>query len=250
MHTTWSVTYRVADAKKYYLAFYEGAATRDAEGTVGDTDLRAAEIIVRSCLEGAVLQEVATWRVDDVRVLSRALAGASAGGERVRLSDAVRTRLEGLIGKLDLGVEIQEVSVTNVQAPAATLAAFREVNDAANEYSKGIEDARAYSERVQFEAEARASEIVADAQAYRTRVVASVEADRGYFLKVLEEYRKNPETMLVALYSDTIRDVLNQVKSRYIVHARADGRQEVRLLLGPEPQGSEANPHEIMMNPH
>ena len=60
-------------------------------------------------------------------------------------------------------------------------------------------------------------------------------------LKVLEEYRKNPRTMLVALHSDTVRDVLNQVKTRYVVHARGDGNQEIRLLLGPEPDKTKAD---------
>jgi hypothetical protein len=42
--------------------------------------------------------------------------------------------------------------------------------------------------------------------------------------------------MLVALYSDTVRDVLSQVRTRYVIHGRGDGRQEIRLQIGPRPE--------------
>jgi len=48
-------------------------------------------------------------------------------------------------------------------------------------------------------------------------------------------WQQNPKTMLVALYSDAVREVLGKVETKYVVHAREDGRQEVRLLIGPEP---------------
>ena len=41
--------------------------------------------------------------------------------------------------------------------------------------------------------------------------------------------------MLVALYTDAIRDVLRQVETKYIIRAAPEGRQEIRLQLGPEP---------------
>jgi hypothetical protein len=38
------------------------------------------------------------------------------------------------------------------------------------------------------------------------------------------------------LYTDAVRDILNRVETKYVIHSKHDGRQEIRLQLGPEPQ--------------
>jgi len=175
--------------------------------------------------------------------LSRVAADEEAGegadpapAERAFLTEAVARRLKQLVAEIDVGVEIQTVNLlSSIQPPVSVRDAFKEVLDAAQEYEKARLEARTFSERRINDALAEAAAIRADARAYAKRVVAEVEADRGYFLKVLKEYEKNPATMLVAFYSDTIRDVLRQSGARYVIHSREDGRQEIRLLLGPEP---------------
>ncbi len=240
MHTMWSVTYRVTDPKRYYLDFYQGGQGPLALDSDREDAESAARRLVRSALENAVLKEVARWPIEDVLVTSRArgpgVAGDAGQDARESLRDAVRDRLTHTLGKFDMGISIREVNLTEPKPPSATAEAFRKVNDAAQEYATSLEDAREYERRVVTEARGRAAEVKAKAEGYQKRVVASVEADRAYFLKVLTEYEKNPRTMLVALYSDTIRDVLQQVGTRYVVHSRADGNQEVRLLIGPEPE--------------
>jgi regulator of protease activity HflC (stomatin/prohibitin superfamily) len=242
VHTRWSATYRITDARRYYLNFYEASA--DAAGAAGNgSAASAAEDIIRSCLENAVLKEVATWSVQDVIKLSRTTEDSGDLGEatdespagRAYLTERVERRLREMVAEIDVGVEIQSVNLlTSIQPPLPVRSAFQEVLNAAQEYERDRLEAETFRERRVNEALAEAAGIRAEARAYAKRVVAEVQADRGYFLKVLEEYEKNPRTMLVGLYTDTIRDVLQQAAVRYIVHEREDGRQEIRLLLGPE----------------
>lgn len=240
MHTIWSVTYRVTDPKKYYLHFYHETDEAMAFDSARDEVESAARRLVRSTLENAVLKEVARWPIEDVLVTSRARLPVDQAdalhAARESLRDAVRERIIQQIARYDMGISIRDVNLTDPQPPAATAAAFRRVNDAAQEYATLLEDAREYERRVVTEASGTSAEILARAEGYKTRVVASVQADGSYFAKVLSEYERNPRTMLVALYSDTIRDVLSLVDERYVIHTRSDGNQEIRLLLNPEPE--------------
>ena len=251
MHMAWTLTYRIADPKAYYLNFYEDPGTLPDGKPFPMADRRGVETLIQSVLDDAVLGEVASWRVEDVLVSSRAAvpgAGDVAAARRGEaLAAAVRARLAQRLSLLDLGIEVQQLSLVDTQPPAFTRAAFRQQIEAAQEFSSEMEKALAYQRRVVTEAEGDKSKILAEASAYKTRVVATVRASAAYFTKVLEEYQKNPKTMLVALHADTLRDVLKKAEARYVIHGRADGRQEIRLMLGPEPEkpkgpSAEANP--------
>lgn len=238
MHTVWNLTYRVTDAERYYLAFYDDSHAVDAE-VAKDKDekrKRGAEAVIRDVLANAVLSEIATWPVENV--LTRMRETAPGSGVFENLQEQVRKRVEDKIAAIDLGIQVQQVNLIELQPPLATLDAFRKVADAAQARREQIDKAKAYAEEVIPKAEGEAYRIVDEAKAYKTRVVASVEAESTYFKAVLEEYRKNPKTMLVALYSDAVRDVLRRVETKYIIHARDDGAQEIRLMIGPEPEKS------------
>ena len=235
MHMIWAVRYRVDNARKYYLRLFhepdDSYAEQREKHTHGRT--RGAEAIIENILSEAVLAEVATWPVEDVLVLSRA---EGTNRERKSLANGVENRVRNLVDAegIDLGIRVDEVNLVEVQPPLATQNAFREVVDAAHDYRAAIATAEAYERRVVPEAEGKASTIRADASAYRTRVVESVKAEKAYFETVYAEYEKNPDTMLVALYTDAVRDVLSRVETKYVIHTRGEGRQEVRLRLGPE----------------
>ena len=251
IHMIWNVTYQVENAKKYYLDFFSGKDGMNNDAIISS---EAAEDIVKHSLENAVLKEIAEWSIEDVIRLSRQInttpdkaegadqAGKVASRKRSAiLSDVVEERLRSTVSELELGIDIQQVSLTNMQPPVVTAQAFREVLEAAQEYERALENAETYRNRTVNQAEGKAANIIADAKAYKKRVVSSVKADKDYFLKVFEEYQQNPETMLVALYTDTIKTVLENVKDRYIINSRKDGRQEIRINLGKHPDSDNSN---------
>ncbi len=263
MHMAWSITYRVTDAKKYYLEFSEdepvaASAATPASGqppaAAADKKTpkrpRGAEGIIENVFNNAIMKVVSTWPVEDVWLLSRRAENAAVGAEaapavpaepgaaagRQTLRDAVRDVLMPALDKLDLGIELQDLSVIEIVAPPPTADAFREVVDAAYDYQTEIARAIAYEKTVTTKAEGERAKIINDAYAYQTRTVASVKAEDAYFRKILEEYRKNPKTMLVSLYTDAIQEVLGKVETKYVIHSKGNDRQEIRLLLGPEPE--------------
>jgi modulator of FtsH protease HflK len=232
MHTVWTLTYRVRDAKRYYLAFYD-----DADEPVGPDGKAPAfkghAAILRNVLANAALAEISTWSVEDILRSSR--ASPSDPEVKELLTDNVRKRVEQKLAMLDMGIDAQLVNLVDIQPPTATLAAFRKVGDAATEQRQIVEAAGTYAARVVPAAEGESYRVLDEARAYRTRNVESVQAQSAYFRTVLNEFRKNPRTMLVALYSDTIRDVLKKVQTKYVIRKASGERQELRLQFGPPP---------------
>jgi len=234
IHMIWSVTYRVSDIPKYYLEFYQDPDRPELKEAERRAAARGVEVLIEDLLEQCVLHEAAQWKVDEVLKTSRTIQD-KAGPVREDLSSAVRRRLEKRLHDLNVGIEVQQVSVLQPQPPPAALKAFEEVVNAAQEYRRAVDNAQAEATTIEARAQARASEIIAEASQYRDRIVKSVQADAQYFKKILGEYRKSPE-ILLALYTDALKAVLTGSGDRYVVARRPAGTQEVRLLLGPEPR--------------
>ena len=244
LHMAWTMTYRVADVKRYYLDFQQDP--KDAQGKImiPVRYQRGVERTIESALVESVLAEVATRTVEDALFLAR---GPLAPGVTALLSEgqpsreslinSVRRRVISRLDELKVGIEVQQVSMAEIQPPLCTQQAFRDVLAAATDKQAEMDKALAAEKRTVTEAEGSAAQLLADARAYKTRTVESVKASAGYFEKLLVEYRKSPDTVLIALYTDAIRDVLSKSGEKYIVHGGDGANQtEVRLSLGPEPE--------------
>ena len=76
---------------------------------------------------------------------------------------------------------------------------------------------------------------MAEAEAYKKRTVAEVMADQKYFSEILKQYKLNPGTVLVTLFSNCLADSVSSAKDKYILNSSANGKaQEVRLKINPE----------------
>jgi len=240
LHAKWSVTYRISNASDYYLNFYDDSETLVKPGEKKPRE-RGSEAIIRCLLSNAVISETATWRVEDMIATTR----TTASGEVQNIKDMVESRLTELVKEVGLGVQIQSVNLVELQPPAATLEAFREVNASSEKGRSEILNARTYSDRVILDAEGNRYRIISEAKSYETRIVETVKADSSYFETVLEEYNRNPGTMLTALYTDALRQVLGSVKNKYVVHKLSEDQQELRLQLSPIPEKDKPQPQAI-----
>ncbi|NLZ63848.1 MAG: protease modulator HflK [Lentisphaerae bacterium] len=229
MHAQWEVTYRVADASAYYLKFYD-----DHERSAGskNTHKRGAEQIINCLLSEAVILEFATWKGEELWSTTRVLPD----GTVENIKDRVQERLTQLLKEVGLGVQVQSVNIIAISPPDATRASFESVNASQEDGQKEILNAKTYRDKVILQAEGRKYQIINEAKSYQTRVVETVKADSSYFETVLAEYNRNPDTMLTALYTDALREVLGKVPNKYIVHRLPDGKQELRLQLSPVPE--------------
>lgn len=98
-----------------------------------------------------------------------------------------------------------------------------------------IETAKAKAIEAANSAKSQSAMIIADAESYKARIEAEVKADISYFEAILKEYKKNPDAVMVSLYSTTLADAMALVKDKFILSKVPNSKQELRLKLNPEP---------------
>ena len=202
VHTKWSLTYLISEPIRFH--------TRYAE----------PEKALLNGLESAVLHCVSQHPVDHVLY---------------RQSEQIRNQVFDILKRrfrdMEIGVTIQNITYDRKETPRSTNASFEAVQQADQQRENKINLARSYAFGKRQNAIGFSSRIVAGAEQYRSRIVADVEADMHYFSKIIEEYRKSPDTMMLTLYSETLSDVLKDVHKKFVIHTSNNDQQEIRLLL-------------------
>ncbi|HBC88263.1 MAG TPA: hypothetical protein DCZ94_15030 [Lentisphaeria bacterium] len=231
IHTEWELVYSITDPMKYYLnclcpdeparldEIIRNPVTGKAIGT------RGPRTLIQSILENAVLKITASQQVD-----------AALYKKSSEYRTTVKDLFDSEISKWEIGIKVENLTLKGNNAPLNTVAAFQEVIDAELQCSTEKENARAYAVTIGGEADSEASRILADANVYKIEIVADIQSEEVYFKKILEEYRKNPRSVLIALYTDTVSNLLENVKDKYIIPEDSNGTHEVRIMLNPEPR--------------
>lgn len=230
IHTSWSMTYRITGPKQYYENCLTPVVPADPDDVFKDengnsTGGRGPKTLLRSVLDNSVLLVTARWNANDI-IFNK--------------SNQYRMEVESLVAKriaeMNIGITVDSVSLGVKSPPPQTINAFDEVLQAEIQADSAKEKAEVYASTQLSLAQTEKTVMLADAANYKRRVVSEVEADAAYFKSLLPEYQKNPESVTVALFSQTVSDALSNVKDKFIVNSLPSGRQELRLKLNPEPK--------------
>ncbi|HCE43011.1 MAG TPA: hypothetical protein DET40_05650 [Lentisphaeria bacterium] len=231
IHTEWELVYSVIDPMKYYLkCLCPSEPLRMDEMLVNPVNhkiigTRGPRTLIQALLENAVIKATATQQVD-----------AALYKHSTDYTAEVRRLFEKDITDWDIGLKVENLIPKSITAPLNTVAAFQEVIDAELQCATEKENAKAYAVTIEGETVSDASRIIADAEVYKIQIVTDIEAEQIYFKKILEEYKKSPRSTLIALYTDTISGMLENVKEKYIIPEDSNGSHEVRIMLNPEPR--------------
>ncbi len=174
--------------------------------------------------------------------LMRAAVHAAAA---VEIDALMRTDLEGVRTRIEaalrdrpavrrLGVRIERVEAVEMAPPAAVAAAFDDVNRAGQERSAAVEEARKYAVQTAARAEGEAARREALAAAERDRWIATAAAAAEQVRRLRVRYAEHPALVAGMLWQDAVREGLRRAAAVYVLRPSADGRQELRLWIGPE----------------
>ena len=228
IHTAWKLFYHVSDPLQYYKSVILPANPKDDDQQFTDPKtkdklgMRGPRTLLLATFDNAVIKTCATTVVDDI---------LNAPDFRTKVRDAVAAEIE----KLDIGVQVDSVKMPAKTPPLGTVQAFRAQIEAKLKSATLLHDAENYKVKTLNDAESRAAAILADADAYKTEVVESMKSEAKTFKAILKEYNKNPKTVPVALYSDTLTSVLKSADDIFVLKPNKNGNQELRLLLNREP---------------
>ena len=229
VHTEWELVYKVDNPQKYYTTCLTPLQPLDPDEVVKgengeDLGTRGATTMIKNILDDCVIKVTARWNVKNI-LYDRTNEYISE----------VKSLLIKQLAIRQIGISVESLALPVKRPPLQTIDAFDEAASASTQATIETETARAYAIETANNAKSEAAEIVANAQSYKERVVAEVVADKVYFTKLLQEYKKNPESVLVSLYSTTLADALAQSKDKYAIGINRGSRQELRLKLNPEP---------------
>ncbi|MFZ5720789.1 MAG: FtsH protease activity modulator HflK [Pseudomonadota bacterium] len=174
-----SITWRISDAARYLLA------TREPEEAV------------KAVAESAMREVVGMSQLQTIISTGR--------GEVQRQTAEVMQRT---LDSWGAGIDIVEVQIRAANPPPEVVAAFRDVQSAAQDAESAINEANGYRNRVVNEAKGDAARITQAAQAYREQAVREASGEAARFNQIYTEYRRAPGVTRDRLYIETMQRVL------------------------------------------
>ena len=184
----WVVQYHIHDPRQYlFHVLKPGQTLRD--------------------LSEAVMREVVGDRtVDEVITIGRQDIETSAN-----------ERLRKLVETYQLGVQIDQLQLKNVNPPQPVQASFNEVNKAQQDRESMINVANGEYNKVVPRARGEAEQKISEAEGYRKKRVNEALGDVAAFRAMLEQYLKAPAVTRTRLYLETMKDVLPGLGDTWIV---------------------------------
>jgi modulator of FtsH protease HflK len=128
----------------------------------------------------------------------------------------------------NLGVQVKEVRIQNINVPEEVKAAYEDVNNAKNEKTRKLDEAEQYYNKVVPSARAQAYTLEQSAQAYSARTVANANGEVAQFNDVYAKYIDNKEITRKRLLIETLESILANADKLYMV----DDNSGVLKLLG------------------
>jgi membrane protease subunit HflK len=190
----WIVQYKIRDPYQYVFR------VRDVKGTMRDT----SESVMRKVVGDHSVTEVLT-----------------VGRERI--AQLAKDELQVLCNHYEMGVEILQLVLQDVNPPEAVRDSFNEVNQAIQERERSINQAWASYNSVIPEAQGKAEQAIQNAEGFATERVNNARGDVQRFLSLQTEYQKSPAVTRSRLYLETIEKVLPRAKRRIFVDDNVKG---------------------------
>ena len=154
---------------------------------------------------------------------------------RERIQAQARDELQGLCNHYQMGIEVLQLVLQDVNPPEAVRDSFNEVNQAIQERERAINQAWAAYNSVIPEAEGKAQQAVQNAEGYATERVNNARGEVQRFISIEAEYRKAPAVTRARLYLENIDKVLPKAKRRVIIDDSLKGVLPLFGLLGGKP---------------
>jgi membrane protease subunit HflK len=136
---------------------------------------------------------------------------------KLEVESNIKSGLQAKLDALGAGLNVSFVEVKDVSPPTRVRNAFEDVINAQIDKKKMINDAESYKNQKIPQATADAAAMTEEAKGYKNEVIANAEGETARFLALLAEYKKAPGVTRRRIYLETLAEVFQAVKRRYIV---------------------------------
>jgi membrane protease subunit HflK len=188
----WIVQFRISDPVKFLFK------------------VRDPELTFRYMSEAAMRKVVGDHSVDEVITVGRE--------EIARLA---KEELQTLCDRYEIGIDVQQLVLQDVNPPDPVKPAFNEVNQAIQEKERATNEAWADYNKEVPRAKGEAEQLVRAAEGYATERVNRAEGDAKRFESMYEEYRKAPQVTKRRLYLEAMGRIAPKLGQQVVVDEQA-----------------------------
>jgi membrane protease subunit HflK len=203
----WIVQYRITNAEQFLF------------------NVRAPESTFRDMSEAAMRRVVGDHSVDEVITMGRASVAAQAREILQRLCDAY-----------DIGIDVQQLVLQDVNPPDPVKPSFNEVNNAIQEKEQLTNIARTEYNQAIPKARGEAQQLIEEAAGYAAARVNRAQGEAARFEAIYEEYRKAPRVTRNRMYLEMLNEVLPRLGKKIIVDEDGSSVLPLLNLTGERPQ--------------
>ena len=252
VHSKWQLTYKVDDPERFFKNVYvEDVKPGDI---YFDVITESITPLLQSLFEDVIVTAIVNYTIDDVMYEQVA-----------RLTDDVKKLLQEKFDKIESGIKVVRIQLTDRTWPLQIDEAFTALVTASQDRQTAISQAQTYAESTLNETAGpiaeklflalnndtiseeemevlwsqlagKAQEKITEARAYRTKVVANARANAEYFQELLPEYRKHPELVVQKIYQDAIERIFDNAVEKFIIQPTEGAKEtEFRILLNRDP---------------
>ena len=186
----WIVQYKIKDPYKFLFKI------RDVESTF------------RYMNEAVVRKIVGDNAVDEVLTIGRA-----------RIANEAKDELQILCDLYEIGIEVNQLILQDVNPPDPVKPSFNEVNEALQEKERKINEAWAEYNQIIPKARGEAEQTIRAAEGYAAERINNAEGDANRFKAIYREYARAPLVTRKRLYLEAILEIFPKLGNKYIVDA-------------------------------
>lgn len=197
----------------YVITGDQNIATISAKAKYSITDpisyaLKIADIsnIINAAVSNAMLEEAAQTEVNSI---------LSDGKDA--FTEAVLKDAQYKLDKLETGITLGAIELTNVYMPLEVKDIYDKVNSAKVDAKTTSEMALKYRENLIPIAEAEANKRVSDANMEKSEKIANAKTDMLQFWGLLDEYEKHPDVVLTRVYNEKISQMISTIENVRLV---------------------------------
>lgn len=254
VHCKWQLTYKIDDPQLFFRNTYVDLENIPGGQNYADVITQNVTGLLGHIAGDAVVAALVNYTIDDVMFEQVA-----------KVTEHVRKLLQEKLDKIESGIKIVSVQMTDKTWPRQVDAAFQAAIKASQDSQKAISQARTYAEKTLNEAAGPVAEKlftalqdqnisqeqkellwselagaaqkrIDEARAYQTEVVETARANADYLRQILPEYRKRPDLVVRQIYWDAIQRILSNADEKFIIQPTEHGRRvEIRVLANRDP---------------
>jgi membrane protease subunit HflK len=222
VHSKWQLIYQIKDPE----LFFRNVFVRDV--TPGqiyfDVVQESIKPLLVGLIEHAVVTSMVNYTIDEALV------------SQERIPRQVATLLQQKLDRIDSGIEVVSVQLTDIIWPRQVDQAFEALHSASQASGKVVTEAKLSSDTILIEAQAMEQDILAEAGGYRTTVVESARASADYLENILPQYKQRPRLVMQSIYLDALEYIFDRADEKFIVQpGRGAQGDEIRVHINRDP---------------